>query len=90
MQKIKNFTIAAAAGIIVISCISLFFRQTQRSSDELVVGMMSGWAPFMTINPTGEYVGFDVDVAKALAQAILPWCFLHSRTVMFERYRICA
>lgn len=67
MQKIKNFTITAAAGIILFSCIGLFFRQSQKSSDELVVGMMSGWAPFMTINTAGEYVGFDVDVAKLLA-----------------------
>ena len=70
MQKIKNFTIAATVGIILFSCIGLFFRQSQKSSDELVVGMMSGWAPFMTINAAGEYVGFDVDVAKLLASKL--------------------
>lgn len=42
-------------------------RQTQRPTDTLVVGMMSGWAPFMTINNSGDYVGFDVDTAQALA-----------------------
>ena len=67
MQKIKNFTITAAAGIIFMGCVALFFGQSQKFSDDLVVGMMSGWAPFMTINTAGEYVGFDVDVAKQLA-----------------------
>lgn len=33
----------------------------------LRVGMMSGWAPFMTLNAQGNYEGFDVDVARSLA-----------------------
>jgi ABC-type amino acid transport substrate-binding protein len=31
---------------------------------------MSGWAPFMTINHNAEYEGFDVDVAKEIAQRL--------------------
>ena len=36
----------------------------------LVVGMMSGWPPFMSVNPQGEYEGYDVEVAKQLAQKL--------------------
>lgn len=39
----------------------------QRSSD-FVVGTTSGYAPFVSINERGEYEGFDIDVAKALAE----------------------
>ncbi len=42
-------------------------RSPNSSEDTLTVGMFV-WAPFMTITPSGEYEGFDVDVAKQLAQ----------------------
>lgn len=70
MQKIKNIAITAAVGVILFSCVGLFFRQSKKAGDELVVGTMSGWAPFMTINTPGEYVGFDVDVAQKLAEKL--------------------
>lgn len=38
--------------------------------DTLVVGMMSGWAPFMTINTQGKYEGFDVDIAQRIADTM--------------------
>ena len=48
-----------------------FFKSpTCRSSDTLVVGMMSGWPPFMSINPQGEFEGFDVDVAQKVADML--------------------
>jgi ABC-type amino acid transport substrate-binding protein len=31
---------------------------------------MSGWPPFMSINPQGEFEGFDVDVAQNIAQQL--------------------
>lgn len=40
----------------------------QKPQDTLVVGMMSGWVPYMSINQQGQYEGFDVDVAQAIAQ----------------------
>lgn len=59
----------------------------EKKDSVLVVGMMSGWAPFMSINGAGEYEGFDVDVAKEVAQRMgkqliiedlgsLPPCFI--------------
>lgn len=66
MQKKSIIAIGAVIGLIIFSSIFIS-RQTPRPLDTLVVGMMSGWAPFMTINNYGDYVGFDVDIAKALA-----------------------
>lgn len=36
----------------------------------LIVGTASGYAPFVSINADGQYEGFDIDVAKALAQQL--------------------
>jgi ABC-type amino acid transport substrate-binding protein len=36
----------------------------------LRVGMMSGWAPFMTLSAQGGFQGFDVDVAQELATSM--------------------
>jgi ABC-type amino acid transport substrate-binding protein len=47
---------------------SLYFKKNTQTS--LVVGMMNGWAPFMTINSHGEMEGFDVDVVKAIEKVI--------------------
>lgn len=38
--------------------------------EEIVVGMMSGYAPFMVINTKNDYEGFDIDVAKHLADKL--------------------
>jgi ABC-type amino acid transport substrate-binding protein len=35
-----------------------------------VVGTTSGYAPFVSLNQEGEYVGFDIDLAKALADKL--------------------
>ena len=34
----------------------------------LIVGMAAGYAPFVSINPSGQYEGFDIDLAEALAK----------------------
>lgn len=45
----------------------ILFKKPVEESEILCVGMMSGWAPFMTIDVQGKAVGFDVDVAQLLA-----------------------
>ena len=45
-------------------------KKTERSSDTLIIGMMSGYPPFMSINNNGEAEGFDVDVAYALGKKL--------------------
>lgn len=39
-------------------------------ADDLIVGTTSGYAPYVSINAEGEYEGFDIDVAKALADKL--------------------
>lgn len=41
---------------------------TESRGNQLVVGTVSGYAPFVSINPQGEYEGFDIDVAQELAR----------------------
>lgn len=89
----KKYGTIFLAGIIVSVCMAgiLFFRVPSSGASDngelLTVGMMSGWAPFMTINGNGEYEGFDVDVAQEIAQRMnrhliiedlgsLPSCFV--------------
>lgn len=42
-------------------------RRSPKQPDTITIGMLV-WAPFMTINPNGDYEGFDVDVAQELAK----------------------
>src|SRR3990167_7344111 len=49
--------------------ITLFFAFSAFASPkELVVGTASGYAPFVSLTPEGEYEGFDIDVARLLAE----------------------
>lgn len=48
----------------MISFASAIFAQ------DLVVGTTSGYAPYVSINAEGEYEGFDIDIAKALADKL--------------------
>lgn len=55
----------------IFFAVSFFiFRPSSNEQDSLVVGMMSGWAPFMTINQSGDFVGFDVDVVQKIADKL--------------------
>ena len=65
----KNVIIIGSIVVIAIVGSSYFYRSKgAKPDDSLVVGMMSGWAPFMTINNQGNFEGFDVDIAQAIAQ----------------------
>jgi arginine transport system substrate-binding protein len=39
-----------------------------KTSDELIVGTASGYAPYVSLNAQGEYEGFDIDIAKELSK----------------------
>ncbi len=55
--------------VIVGLLLAMMMRSPQKeNNNQFVVGMMSGWAPFMSINSEGQYVGFDVDVAQEIAK----------------------
>jgi arginine/lysine/histidine transporter system substrate-binding protein len=55
---------------ILSICTYLFFTQKSpsKNSSELIIGTTAGYAPFVSINPQGQYEGFDIDVANALAK----------------------
>ncbi len=38
--------------------------------EEFVVGTTSGYAPYVSLNAKGEYEGFDIDIAEALAKKL--------------------
>jgi len=39
-------------------------------ADDFIVGTTSGYAPYVSINAEGEYEGFDIDIATALADKL--------------------
>jgi len=47
----------------------LLSKQTNspQHSNEFIIGTATGYAPFVSINPQGQYEGFDIDVANELA-----------------------
>lgn len=60
--------IGALVCLVLICLLIVLYPKRQKDKAELVVGMMSGWAPFMSVNPQGYFEGFDVDVAQLIAQ----------------------
>lgn len=40
------------------------------TSDSIVLGTMSGWPPFVSINNEGSYEGFDIDIAQEIARRL--------------------
>jgi ABC-type amino acid transport substrate-binding protein len=57
-------------GSIVGSYIVFNTMKIKRDSTAFVVGTAAGYAPFVSINERGEYEGFDIDFANALAAAM--------------------
>src|ERR1700733_12765518 len=69
----KNFVnnkalCAAVTATLLLGVLYTMFRPTKKDDDTLIVGMMSGWAPFMSITANGSYEGFDVDITQELAR----------------------
>lgn len=64
----KNFIILA----IILPLVIFVFKSSKTieppSSEKLIVGLQSGYPPFEFMNANGEIVGFDVDVAKWIAE----------------------
>lgn len=62
-------------GMIALLMIGIgiyFFVQKSPIQDSsiFVVGTAAGYAPFVSVNPSGQYEGFDIDVAKAVANQL--------------------
>lgn len=72
----KQFFIIAVLVLCLtgISLLKLLRTTSTKKDDTMVIGMMSGWAPFMSINQQGNYEGFDVDVAQEVARRLQKKC----------------
>ncbi len=68
-MKYQKIVIACAL-VICSSALYLCLKESVALSDsnQLIVGTAAGYAPFASINPQGEYEGFDIDVANELAK----------------------
>jgi arginine transport system substrate-binding protein len=68
MQTIKKIFLALT--VITIIGVYLTTKKTSSKSNKkrFIIGTNGGYAPFVSVNPQGDYEGFDIDVAKALAQ----------------------
>jgi arginine/lysine/histidine transporter system substrate-binding protein len=55
-----------------VGCLAFILKKSTNEKDHttFVVGTTSGYAPFVSINEKGEYEGFDIDFAQALAQTM--------------------
>jgi len=57
--------------LLAISIGSYFYftqKNSSQNSNELIIGIAAGYAPWVSINPQGEYEGFDIDFTRALAE----------------------
>lgn len=54
----------------VFCVLSIISFSSTALADDLIVGTSSGYAPYVSINSEGEYEGFDIDIAKALADKL--------------------
>lgn len=68
----KIFNIFFATIFLTFSAAFIFFFRQLKSptTDTFIVGMSGGYAPWVSVNEKGEYEGFDIDVARALAQKL--------------------
>lgn len=46
------------------------FLFTPLTGDDFVVGTTTGYAPFVSLDESGSYVGFDIDLSEALAKKL--------------------
>ena len=58
------FLCALGTGIIV------YLTQNAKAEDTITLGTMSGWPPFVSINGSGDYEGFDIDIANEIAKRL--------------------
>lgn len=64
--------LAALAVLIAFSLVGyyLFRSQSTPSADILILGTMSGWPPYVTMDTNGAYVGFDIAIAQQIANRL--------------------
>ena len=67
---VKTGLIAAVFMAFIGGAIILTKLLNKNDELTLIMGTMSGWPPYVTINEKGEYEGFDIDVAREIARRL--------------------
>lgn len=74
--------------LLLIGISIYFFKQSKiDKANTIIFGTASGYAPFVSVNPQGEYEGFDIDMARAIANTAhkkIEILDLGSMTTLFE------
>jgi ABC-type amino acid transport substrate-binding protein len=66
----KRLWFGAGVLLIMLAVLLLFGTISKNDSNQLVVGVMSGYVPFAQFDEQGNLVGFDIDVAVVLARKL--------------------
>ena len=57
-------------GLFVAASTSALQASDQKDKEPLIVGMTTGYAPYISLSPKGEYEGFDIDFARLLSKRL--------------------
>lgn len=67
-MKYQNIAILAALVFAFAIGNKMWNNNAPATTNKLIIGTASGYAPFVSINAHGDYEGFDIDVANELAK----------------------
>lgn len=87
MKKIIVFLTVLIALFLIGISVYYFQNQKLNNTNTIVFGTASGYAPFVSVNQNGQYEGFDIDIAHAIAGTSgknIEFRDLGSMTALFE------
>lgn len=67
-MKFKYIIFFALVGGVIFGYVLFKNLYSKLDNTTFVVGTAAGYAPWVSVNAHGEYEGFDIDIANALAQ----------------------
>lgn len=56
--------------LLLVAALPMSAAEEVKPVEKFVVGMASGYAPFVSLNGKGEYEGFDIDLAHMVAERL--------------------
>ncbi len=68
MKKLLNTLATAAMGVVMLAAPALADLSEILSEGKIQIGIPENFPPFGALGATGEYEGYDVDVAKLIAE----------------------
>ncbi len=66
----RSTTFSKFLSLLLLLCGSLAAGEVKQPTETFTVGTTSGYAPYVSLNGQGEYEGFDIDLAKLVAEKI--------------------